>query len=84
MGRMMEDLKPALMMIVVQVGYAGVSILYKVVSNEEGISLTILMANRFLFASLFMVPLAFLVERKSKPKITWKVLLQAFMCGLFG
>ncbi|KAI9110262.1 hypothetical protein K1719_018704 [Acacia pycnantha] len=84
MGRMMEDLKPALMMIVVQVGYAGVSILYKVVSNDKGISLTILMAYRFLFASLFMVPLAFLVERKSKPKITWKVLLQAFMCGLFG
>ncbi|KAK4267479.1 hypothetical protein QN277_024255 [Acacia crassicarpa] len=84
MGRMMEDLKPALMMVIVQVGYAGVSILYKLVSNDKGISLTILMAYRFLFASLFMVPLAFFVERKSKPKITGKVLLQAFMCGLFG
>ncbi|KAK4267478.1 hypothetical protein QN277_024254 [Acacia crassicarpa] len=84
MGRMMEELKPALMMIIVQVGYAGVSILYKVVSNDRGISLTILIAYRFIFASLFMVPLAFFVERKSKPKITGKVLLQAFICGLFG
>ncbi|KAK4267483.1 hypothetical protein QN277_024258 [Acacia crassicarpa] len=84
MGRMVEDLKPALMMIVVQVGYAGVSVLYKVVSNEEGSNLIILVFYRFLFASLFMVPLAFFVERKSKPKITRKVLLQASMCGLFG
>ncbi|XP_028756075.1 WAT1-related protein At1g25270-like [Neltuma alba] len=84
MGKIMEDLKPALMMVMVQVGYAGVSILYKVVANDESASLTILMAYRFLFASLFMVPLAFIVERKSKPRITGKVLLQAFMCGLFG
>ncbi|KAI9110212.1 hypothetical protein K1719_018654 [Acacia pycnantha] len=68
MGRKMEDLKPALMMIVVQVGYAGVSILYKVVSNDKGISLTILIAYRFLFASFFMVPLAFFVERASLPQ----------------
>ena len=63
MGKVMEGLKPALMMIIVQVAYAGVTILYKVVSNIEGTSLTILMAYRFLFASAFMVPLAYFVER---------------------
>ncbi|XP_054797521.1 WAT1-related protein At1g25270-like [Prosopis cineraria] len=77
------DLKAACMMIVVQVAYAGVSILYKMVANE-GTSLSVLMAYRFLFASAFMLPLAFFMDRKSKPKITGKVLFQAFLCGLFG
>ncbi|XP_054782857.1 WAT1-related protein At1g25270-like isoform X2 [Prosopis cineraria] len=84
MGKVMEDLKPAVMMIMVQVGYAGVSILYKVVANDDSATLSILMAYRFIFASLFMLPLAFFFERKNKPKITGKVLLQSFMCGLFG
>ncbi|XP_054782589.1 WAT1-related protein At1g25270-like [Prosopis cineraria] len=84
MGKVMEDLKPALMMIMVQVGNAGVSILCTVVSHDEDAGLSILIAYRFLFASIFMLPLAFFVERKSKPKITGKVLLQAFMCGIFG
>ncbi|XP_027343444.1 WAT1-related protein At1g68170-like [Abrus precatorius] len=81
--KVIGGLKPAFLMVVVQFSYAGVSILYKMVAND-GMSLSVLMAYRFLFASLFMVPLAYLVERKSKPRITVQVLIQAFLCGLFG
>ncbi|KAI5414017.1 hypothetical protein KIW84_058238 [Lathyrus oleraceus] len=71
-------------MVVVQVSYAVVSILYKLVANNNGMSLCVLVAYRYLFASIFMVPLAYFAERKSKPKITAEVLFQAFLCGLFG
>ncbi|PKI46000.1 hypothetical protein CRG98_033640 [Punica granatum] len=27
---------------------------------------------------------ALIFERKNRPKLTWKVLVQAFFCGLFG
>ncbi|KAB2036056.1 hypothetical protein ES319_D04G196900v1 [Gossypium barbadense] len=40
--------------------------------------------GRFMFATAVMVPLALLFERKSLKKINRKVLLQAFLCGLFG
>ncbi|XP_061338553.1 WAT1-related protein At1g68170-like [Gastrolobium bilobum] len=82
-SNVIEGLKPAILMVVVQFSYAGVSILYKLVAND-GMSLSVLMAYRFLFASAFMVPLAFFIERKSKPKITVKVVIQSFLCGLFG
>ncbi|KAF1886512.1 hypothetical protein Lal_00045745 [Lupinus albus] len=81
--KVVASLKAPFVMVVVQVAYAGVSILYKLVA-KDGMNLSILMAYRFLFASAFIVPLAFLVERKSKPRITPRVLFQAFLCGLFG
>ncbi|TKY48134.1 WAT1-related protein [Spatholobus suberectus] len=82
-SKVIADLKPAILMVLVQVPYAGVSIMFKLVAND-GMSLSVLMAYRYIFASLFMVPLAYFVDRKSKPKITVQVLFQAFLCGLFG
>lgn len=61
-SKVIAGLKPAFLMVVVQVAYAGVSILYKMVAND-GMSLSVLMAYRFLFASAFIVPLAYFVER---------------------
>ncbi|OIW03834.1 hypothetical protein TanjilG_30110 [Lupinus angustifolius] len=64
LNKVLARLKAPFLMVVVQVAYAGVSILYKLVAND-GMNLSILMAYRFLFASAFIVPLAFLVERAS-------------------
>ncbi|XP_059653384.1 WAT1-related protein At1g68170-like [Cornus florida] len=78
-----HGLKPVMMMVVVNMAMAGVNVLYKLAAND-GMSLRVLVAYRFLFAAAFIVPLAFYVERKSRPKLTWVVLGQAFLCGLFG
>ncbi|XP_031258442.1 WAT1-related protein At1g25270-like [Pistacia vera] len=75
--------KPALMMVVVQIVFAGVNVLYKLAA-DEGMSLSIMAAYRLIFATAFMIPLAFFLERKSRPKLNWKILFQAFLCGLFG
>ncbi|KAL9236029.1 hypothetical protein vseg_010742 [Gypsophila vaccaria] len=70
-------------MVIAQITFAFVNILYKVAAND-GMNLRILIAYRFLFGSAFLVPLAFFIERKTRPKLTWTVLGQAFLCGLLG
>ncbi|KAK3419888.1 hypothetical protein EUGRSUZ_G00640, partial [Eucalyptus grandis] len=76
-------MKAALMMVVVQVAFGGINILYKLtVSN--GMNLSVVIAYRFMFATAVLAPLAFFLERKSRPKITWTVLVQAFFCALLG
>ncbi|MFQ6630374.1 hypothetical protein Gotur_008212 [Gossypium turneri] len=78
----LHGLKPAMLMVVVQVVFAGVNVLYKLAEND-GMSSKVMVAYRFIFASAVMIPLALIVERK-RPKLTWTVLLQAFFCGLLG
>ncbi|CAA6660534.1 unnamed protein product [Spirodela intermedia] len=46
--------------------------------------LRVLVAYRHLFGAAFLLPVAFFVERKTRPAITWTVLIQSFFCGLFG
>ncbi|XP_045803008.1 WAT1-related protein At1g25270-like [Trifolium pratense] len=80
---LIDGIKAPILMVLIQIAYAVNTILYKLVANE-GMSLCVLVAYRYLFASIFMVPLAYFVDRKKKPKITAQVLVQAFLCGLFG
>ncbi|KAB5573601.1 hypothetical protein DKX38_000795 [Salix brachista] len=81
--RVLQGLKPALLMVLVQVAFAAVNVLYKLAA-DDGMSLKIIVAYRFIFATAFMAPLAFIVERKNKEKLTWTVIIEAFFCGLFG
>ncbi|KAG2703758.1 hypothetical protein I3760_06G151900 [Carya illinoinensis] len=78
-----HELRPALLMVVVQLAFAGVNVFYKLAAND-GMSLRIIVAYRFFFATAFIVPLALVFGSKSRPKLTWAVLFQAFLCGLFG
>ncbi|CAN0881341.1 WAT1-related protein At1g68170 [Linum grandiflorum] len=78
-----EGLKPAFLMVLVQISLAVVNIFYKLAAND-GMILKIIVAYRFLFASAFMVPLAILFERNNQPRFSWKILVHAFLCGLFG
>ncbi|WJX46662.1 hypothetical protein P8452_33438 [Trifolium repens] len=78
-----ENAKPIVLMIVVQSIYAVVNIMLKMVTND-GSSLSVLIAYRFVFSTAFTVPLALFFERRSVQNLTGKVLFQAFLCGLFG
>ncbi|KAK4369197.1 hypothetical protein RND71_012989 [Anisodus tanguticus] len=78
-----HGLKPVIMMMSIQIAYAGMSLLYKLASTN-GMSLRILIAYRFLFATATVVPLALYFDRKTRPKMTWMVMLLAFLCALFG
>ncbi|XP_031251765.1 WAT1-related protein At1g68170-like [Pistacia vera] len=78
-----NELKPALVMAGVQVVYAGGTILYKL-AVIDGMSFSIILAYRFIFSTVVMVPLAFFVERKRRPKLNLMILFQAFIGSLFG
>ncbi|XP_030510130.1 WAT1-related protein At1g25270 [Cannabis sativa] len=79
----LDEVKPALMMVVVQIAYAGVNVFYKLAAND-GMNLKIIIAYRFVFSTVFILPLAFFIERRDRPKLSWAILFQAFLCGLFG
>ncbi|CAI0375685.1 unnamed protein product [Linum tenue] len=64
MREKVEEVKPAAVMVVVQVAFAGVNILYKLAAND-GMSLKVIVAYRFLFATAFMVPLAVALEEEA-------------------
>ncbi|KAH9686088.1 WAT1-related protein [Citrus sinensis] len=51
-------------MVVVQVAFAGVNVFYKLAANN-GMSLRVIVAYRFIFATAFMVPVAIILERGS-------------------
>ncbi|XP_028753142.1 WAT1-related protein At1g25270-like [Neltuma alba] len=78
-----DGVKGAVLMVMVQIIYSGTNVLYKMVENR-GISMTVVVAYRFLFSTCFIVPLALFFERESLKAINGTVLFQAFLCGLFG
>ncbi|KAK2393144.1 WAT1-related protein [Trifolium repens] len=79
----MHGLKPVMLMVLVQIAYAAVNVLYKLAIND-GMTVKVATAYRLAFGSAFTVPLALISERKKRPKLTWRVLFMAFLCGLFG
>ncbi|XP_050378067.1 WAT1-related protein At1g68170-like [Argentina anserina] len=79
----LHGLKPLMLMLVVQFSSVGVNLLYKLAAND-GMDIRLIIAYRFIFATVFLAPIAFFVERTTRPKLTRKVLLQAFLAGLFG
>ncbi|KAK7412098.1 hypothetical protein VNO78_03545 [Psophocarpus tetragonolobus] len=78
-----NGLKPVLLMVVVQIAYTAVNVLYKLAIND-GMSVKVATAYRLAFGSAFTVPLALISERNKRPKMTWRVLFMACLCGLFG
>ncbi|KAK4424356.1 WAT1-related protein [Sesamum alatum] len=79
----LHGLKPTLIMVMVQTILAVVNIGYKLAAND-GMRLPILVAYRFMFGAAFILPIAFFVERKKRPKLTWNIAFSGFFLGLLG
>lgn len=58
----MKGLKLALLMAMVQIGYASASAMYKLAVND-GMSITVVTAYRLMFATVFTLPLSLIFER---------------------
>lgn len=58
----MHGLKPALLMIMVQIAFASVNVLYKLAIND-GMSVRVLTAYRLIFGAASTVALALIFER---------------------
>ncbi|KAK6916110.1 EamA domain, partial [Dillenia turbinata] len=64
MRNFVDGMKPGLVMVLVQITFAGVNVLYKLAANI-GMSLKVLVAYRFMFATAFILPVALIFERGS-------------------
>eukprot|EP00253_Pinus_taeda_P035078 PITA_35078 len=83
MRKLIEKSKPYVAMILLQFGYAGMNIINKI-SLNKGMSHFVLVVYRQLVATLVLAPLAFFLERKVQPKLTFYIFCQIFVLGLLG
>ncbi|CAK8578096.1 unnamed protein product [Lathyrus sativus] len=83
MSSIWQRVKPDVVMVLVQIAFAVLTILYKLAIND-GMSLRVAAAYRLICASAFTIPIALFSDRKKRAKITWSVLSKTFLCGLFG
>ncbi|PNY08326.1 auxin-induced protein 5ng4-like [Trifolium pratense] len=79
---MWDRLKPALLMIGVQIVFSACNILYKF-AIFDGMSTIVIAAYRLAFAAVTTIPLALIFERK-RPKMTWRVFNLSLLSGLFA
>ncbi|KAK3199802.1 hypothetical protein Dsin_023217 [Dipteronia sinensis] len=79
----MELVHPGVILIFVHIVFGGIPVFYKLALND-GMSMTVLVTYRLIFAAASLAPIAFFVERNKRPKLTWLVLFQGFMLGLLG
>ncbi|CAK7325636.1 unnamed protein product [Dovyalis caffra] len=73
--------KPFLAVILMQFGYAGMSIVSKHALNE-GMSQHVLVVYRHAVATLAIAPFAFIFDRKVRPKMTLSIFFKIILLGL--
>ncbi|XP_019186598.1 PREDICTED: WAT1-related protein At1g09380-like [Ipomoea nil] len=78
-----SDLLPLFVMVIVQLGYAGVNIVATAVMGA-GMNPFIHIAYQQMFATIALAPLAYFLERKSRPKMTPKIFFQILLASFFG
>lgn len=62
LGKLLQGLRPVVLMVFVQIAYAAVNIIYKVAIND-GMSMRVATAYRLTFASAFTIPAALIFDR---------------------
>ncbi|XP_051197484.1 WAT1-related protein At3g30340 [Lolium perenne] len=77
------DFKPMVTMLAVVVVFAVMNTLTKMAFNE-GMHTTVLIVLRQLTATLFLAPIAYFRERKTRPKLTTKIFVYLFFSALLG
>jgi len=60
--KLVQDLKPVLLMVLVQIAYSSVNVLYKLAIND-GMSIRVVTAYRLIFAVVFTSSVALIFER---------------------
>ncbi|KAF6172364.1 hypothetical protein GIB67_025224 [Kingdonia uniflora] len=78
-----KEYLPCIAMTIVQVGYAGMNVLSKL-AMDSGMHPFVTVAYRQVFATLFLIPFAYICERKTRPKITPHILFQIFVSSIVG
>ncbi|XP_073106865.1 WAT1-related protein At5g64700 isoform X3 [Elaeis guineensis] len=79
----MENIKVWLVVLLIRFIYAGMQILSKAAFND-GMSVFVFLFYRQFVATLLLVPIAFVLERKRAPPLPFMVFFKMFLLALFG
>lgn len=79
----MEEFMPHLSQVASQVVYAGMTII-NTVALEDGMNNFIFVTYRQIIATLVISPLAFVLERHQRPRMTLSIFFQIFLLALCG
>ncbi|XP_073013449.1 WAT1-related protein At5g64700-like [Typha latifolia] len=79
----MDAKKPYLVVILIQLIYTGLYVISKA-AFDEGMSTFVFIFYRQAAASILLLPLAIILERKTAPHLSFSVLVKVFMHSLFG
>lgn len=60
--KILGELKPVVLMVLVQIAYAAASVCYKIAIND-GMSIRVVTSYRLIFGAAFSLPLALVFER---------------------
>ncbi|XP_068636163.1 WAT1-related protein At1g43650-like [Aristolochia californica] len=81
--RVLSDQRTSLAMIFVQFLYAGLALLSKA-ALSKGMSHLVFVAYRQAIAALALTPLAYAMERKKSPSLSFGLFCKIFLLSLFG
>ncbi|XP_020260087.1 WAT1-related protein At5g64700-like isoform X1 [Asparagus officinalis] len=82
-AKTMEEKKPYIAMIIVQIIFAGMAVVSKAAFNG-GMNTFVFTFYRQAIATLVLLPLAIIFERRSSPPLPFKLMFKIFMVALFG
>lgn len=74
--------KLLLAVILVQLGYAGLSII-SVFALKKGMSPYTFIVYRMAIATIVLAPFAFILDRNSRPPMTWSITAKIMLLSLF-
>ncbi|KAG9156755.1 hypothetical protein Leryth_025475 [Lithospermum erythrorhizon] len=80
---LLEKNKPYLVMIIVQVIYAGMALLSKV-AVAQGMNTYVFVTYRLTFATISLAPFALFLEKKNADPLTYNILWKTFLVSFFG
>ncbi|KAI3903765.1 hypothetical protein MKW92_043443 [Papaver armeniacum] len=79
----LKSLLPCFLMVLLQLASGGNNVFCKL-ALQSGMSPSVMVAYRQIFATIILAPFASFFERKSMPTITKYIALQMFLCSFFG
>ncbi|KAI3946703.1 hypothetical protein MKW98_003266 [Papaver atlanticum] len=83
MMKWLDEWQPAFLMVVIEFALATVNVLLKKVV-DDGMDHLVLITYRTLFAAVFLAPMAYFWERKTRPKLTSRILCRLFISAMLG
>ncbi|XP_031117633.1 WAT1-related protein At1g43650-like isoform X2 [Ipomoea triloba] len=79
----METRKPYIAVLIIQLIYAGMALLSKA-AIDEGMNTYVFVAYRQAFATIFLAPFAFFLDRKISAPLSYSVLWKIFLVSFIG